>query len=57
MSEDTVINGAGRGFPRVEGKCPACGVAALFLATGAFVTCANLRCSNPCAPSESLGAL
>ncbi len=42
------------GFPKVTGKCPACGCAALFLAVGGYVTCANIPCPNPTSVAESL---
>ena len=33
--------------PRIEDRCPACGVRSLFIGTGGHLTCANLRCANP----------
>ena len=35
------------GYPKVQGFCPACGCRALFLASGGYVTCANIPCPNP----------
>lgn len=46
--------GPGRGCPRVEGRCPACGTRSLFLAVGAHVTCASLTCPAPCEVSDYL---
>jgi hypothetical protein len=46
--------GPGRGFPRVDGRCPACGWASLFLAVGEHITCARLDCPDPCAADELL---
>ncbi len=43
-----------RAFPRVEGRCPACGLAALFLGEGGYITCGNLPCPDPCAASDLL---
>jgi hypothetical protein len=45
------------GYPIVQGRCPACGAASLFLASGGFVTCASLRCPNPTQASYLLHAL
>lgn len=42
------------GFPRVQGRCPACRMSALFLGDGGYVTCGNLQCTNPCAATELL---
>ena len=41
-------------MPVVKGKCPACGMASLFLAAGGYVTCASLSCKDPCAAGELL---
>lgn len=41
-------------FPRVKGRCPACGYAALFLGDGGYITCGNLQCGDPCAASDLL---
>lgn len=32
---------------RIKDKCPACGLAALFIGTGGHLTCGNLSCKNP----------
>jgi len=45
------------GHPRVQGKCPACGAASLFLGTDGYVTCSILECRDPCAASEALGVV
>lgn len=42
------------GFQRVQGRCPACRMSALFLGDGGYVTCGNLQCTNPCAATELL---
>lgn len=52
---ETVQHGVGAGMVRVEGSCPECGVRSLFVAVGQYVTCANLNCDDPCAPSRALG--
>ena len=44
----------GRAFPHVEGRCPACGGASLFLGEGGYVTCARLDCPEPTAVSDEL---
>lgn len=31
----------------VVGRCPECGLSALFLGKGGHVTCGNLECKNP----------
>ncbi len=49
-----VSAGTGSGWPLVRGRCPACGAASLFLASGGYVTCAIIRCPNPTAVSDSL---
>lgn len=41
-------------FPQVQGACPACGHAGLFLGSGGFLTCAQLTCPNPSAADELL---
>jgi hypothetical protein len=52
------------GYPRVEGKCPACGsTGTLFLGSGGYVTCGLIGgrtsrgCPDPTAASKVLGAL
>jgi hypothetical protein len=42
------------GYPHVQGKCPACGDASLFLASGGYVTCASLSCTDPSRASDLL---
>lgn len=44
----------GWGYPKVAGKCPACGSESLFLASGGYVTCAVIPCKNPCAAADLL---
>jgi hypothetical protein len=41
-------------YPVVQGRCPACNLRTLFLASGGFVTCSSLYCTNPCAAGELL---
>lgn len=41
----------------VQGNCPACGVAAVFVGDGGYLTCSLISCSNPLAPSEALGVI
>lgn len=38
----------------VQGRCPACGGASLFLGDGGHVTCRRLDCPNPCAVDDLL---
>lgn len=38
----------------VQGRCPACRGASLFLGEGGHVTCARLDCPNPCAADQLL---
>jgi hypothetical protein len=38
----------------VQGHCPACGWASLFLADGGHITCSRLECPNPDAASQLL---
>ncbi|MFJ6363414.1 hypothetical protein ACIQIE_19820 [Streptomyces globisporus] len=38
----------------VQGRCPACGAASLFLGEGGHVTCARIECPNPCAADDML---
>lgn len=44
-------------FPKVQGKCPACGRESLFLASGGYVTCSIIGCTNPSAADEALAAM
>lgn len=43
-----------RAMPVVRGRCPACGLASLFLAVGGYVTCGSLSCPDPTAASYVL---
>jgi len=38
----------------VQGRCPACGGASLFLGEGGHVTCSRIDCPSPCAADELL---
>lgn len=40
--------------PQVQGRCPACGLASLFVGSGGYVTCGNLPCPEPDAASTLL---
>ena len=40
--------------PLVQGRCPACNGASLFLGSGGYVTCARLDCPNPTAADDLL---
>ncbi|MFD5814380.1 hypothetical protein [Streptomyces sp. NPDC127038] len=42
------------GLPQVQGHCPACGRASLFLGFGGHVTCATSDCRNPASADEVL---
>jgi len=50
------LNGPQTGAQRldVQGRCPACRGASLFLGSGGHVTCARLGCPNPCAADDLL---
>ncbi|GAB2906921.1 hypothetical protein GCM10027047_01470 [Rhodococcus aerolatus] len=54
MSE--VQHGVGTGRPWVAGFCPACGKRGLFVGEGGYVTCSQIGCPNPGAPSDVLFA-
>lgn len=41
-------------YPTVHGRCPACGVASLFLGSGGWLTCSSLDCPNPTRASTAL---
>lgn len=43
-----------QGSPSVQGRCPACGGAGLFLGSGGHVTCPRLDCPNPSGADELL---
>ncbi|MEU1800840.1 hypothetical protein [Streptomyces sp. NPDC019937] len=42
------------GMPLVQGRCPACGTAGLFLGSGGYVTCSSPDCQEPDAASTVL---
>ena len=42
------------GWPLVQGRCPACGHASLFLAAGGFATCSRDDCPDPTAATDCL---
>ncbi|MET7437007.1 DUF6085 family protein [Streptomyces sp. NPDC005496] len=42
------------GLPQVQGRCPACGRASLFLGHGGHVTCSIIDCPNPSAADDLL---
>ncbi|MEU0160240.1 DUF6085 family protein [Streptomyces sp. NPDC006261] len=42
-------------MPDVQGRCPACGAASLFLGEGGHVTCSRSDCPDPCAADDMLG--
>lgn len=42
------------GWPLVQGRCPACGHASLFLAAGGFATCSRDDCPDPTAATDVL---
>ena len=41
-------------WPLVKGRCPACGLASLFLGEGGYVTCSVLECREPDAAATLL---
>lgn len=45
---------AAAAHPLVQGRCPACRGASLFLGSGGYVTCARLDCPNPSAADQLL---
>jgi hypothetical protein len=45
---------AAAAHPIVQGRCPACRGASLFLGSGGYVTCSRLDCPNPSAADELL---
>lgn len=45
---------AAAAHPIVQGRCPACRGASLFLGSGGHVTCARLDCPDPCAADNWL---
>ncbi|MFG3136140.1 DUF6085 family protein [Streptomyces sp. NPDC048211] len=44
-------------MPDVQGRCPACGGASLFLGEGGHVTCSRIECPEPSAADELLHGL
>lgn len=43
-----------RRFPKVSGRCPACGSSSLFVASGDHVTCGYIPCPDPCLVADFL---
>ncbi|MFB6805433.1 DUF6085 family protein [Streptomyces sp. NPDC056387] len=41
-------------FPDVQGRCPACGGASLFLASDGYITCSRIDCPDPDSASKAL---
>nr|WP_281364772.1 DUF6085 family protein [Streptomyces typhae] len=41
-------------MPHVQGRCPACGAAGLFLGNGGYITCSVIDCPQPDAATEVL---
>ncbi|MCY0928343.1 DUF6085 family protein [Streptomyces sp. H27-H1] len=41
-------------YPEVQGRCPACGGASLFLGDGGYVTCSRIDCPDPEAATRIL---
>jgi len=42
------------GLPHVQGRCPACSTAGLFLGSGGYVTCSSVDCPEPDAATTVL---
>lgn len=42
------------GFPDVQGRCPACGGASLFVGSGGYITCSRIECPEPDAVDKLL---
>jgi hypothetical protein len=42
------------GFPDVQGRCPACGGASLFVGSGGYITCRRIECPEPDAATTLL---
>jgi hypothetical protein len=42
------------GFPDVQGHCPACGGASLFVGSGGYITCRRIECPEPDAATTLL---
>lgn len=49
--------GYGKGWPLVQGKCPACRRSTLFLGTAGYVTCGSADCDDPAAATKLLDPL
>ena len=47
--------GVAKGFPQVQGFCPACRRRTLFVGAGGYITCSYLPCPNPTAVADMLG--
>jgi hypothetical protein len=45
---------AAANHPLVQGRCPACRGASLFLGNGGYLTCSRLNCPDPCAGDKLL---
>lgn len=54
VAVQVVDHGVATVFPRVQGRCPSCRGASLFLAAEGYVTCSRLDCGDPCAASRAL---
>ncbi len=48
--------GYGKGWPLVQGACPACRRRTLFLGTSGYVTCGAAECPDPAAATDLLDA-
>lgn len=44
-------------WPKVQGRCPACGRDSLFLGSGGYVTCSIIGCSKPDAATDVLSRI
>lgn len=53
-SAPLVRMGVGEGFPKVQGRCPACRMSTLFVGAGGYITCSWLSCPDPGAASDLL---
>lgn len=54
MTEPASTAPAAAHHPHVQGRCPACRGASLFLGSGGYVTCARLDCPEPDAATTLL---
>ncbi|GHB55812.1 hypothetical protein GCM10010331_49590 [Streptomyces xanthochromogenes] len=50
----TLDNPSTSAFPAVQGRCPACRGASLFVGSGGYITCARLECPEPDAATTLL---